>query len=216
MFHIVFISLSRSRYLFIFLHSFNFTPCSAGTTKSTILQVFYFLFIIIRSNRLAEIRWSVCISKSKMSLCVSFSGTDSGLCIYDLFEWWNFNFLHNSQWITFFTQSFLVSNSFSANLLHSLIMLLIVSCPSPHNLHLLFCCVLSILVLIIIIIIIIIFSFELFTSAFADGFSLKFEWQQSPQVPRTFLSILAVLNNVVWMISTPAPSHKFSSPFNNP
>ena len=38
--------------------------------------------------------------------------------------------------------------SFCANLLHSLIMWLIVSSLSPHNLHLLFCCVLSILALI--------------------------------------------------------------------
>ena len=34
--------------------------------------------------------------------------------------------------------------TFCANLLHSLIMWLIVSSLSPHNLHLLFCCVLSI------------------------------------------------------------------------
>ena len=44
-----------------------------------------------------------------------------------------------------------------------------------------------------------------------------FHWSlsdsKSPQVPRTLLSILAVLNNtVVWMVST----SKSSSPFNNP
>ena len=38
--------------------------------------------------------------------------------------------------------------SFSANLLHSLIMWLIISSLSPHNLHFLFCCILSILALI--------------------------------------------------------------------
>ena len=42
------------------------------------------------------------------------------------------------------TQSCLVSYSFCANLLHSLIMWLTVSSLSPHSLHLLFCCVLSI------------------------------------------------------------------------
>ena len=79
---------------------------------------------------------------------VSFSGTDSGFCIYHLFEWSNFNFLHNSQWITLPTQRCLVIYSFCANLLHSLIMWLIVSFLPPHNLQLLFCCGLSILALI--------------------------------------------------------------------
>ena len=53
--------------------------------------------------------------------------------------------IHISEWITYPTQSSLVSYSFCANLLHSLIMWLIVSSLSPHNLHLLFCCILSIL-----------------------------------------------------------------------
>ena len=40
---------------------------------------------------------------------------------------------------------------------------------------------------------------------------------KSPQVSRTLLSILAVLNNVlVWMVSTRPPTSKSSSPFNNP
>ena len=82
------------------------------------------------------------------SLCSSFSWTDSGLCIFHLFIWSNISFLHSSQWITLPTQSCLVSYSFSANLLHSFIRRLILSSLSPHNLHLLFCCVLSILVLI--------------------------------------------------------------------
>ena len=106
-----------------------------------------FLLIIIWSGRLAKIRWSVCMSKSLRSLCISFSRTDSWLSIYHLFVWSNFNFLHNSQWISLPTQSCLVLYSFCANLRYSL-MWLIVSSLSPHNLHLLFCCVLSILALI--------------------------------------------------------------------
>ena len=40
---------------------------------------------------------------------------------------------------------------------------------------------------------------------------------KSPQVSRTLLSILAVLNNaVVWMVSTHPQTSKSSSPFNNP
>ena len=40
---------------------------------------------------------------------------------------------------------------------------------------------------------------------------------KSPQVSRTLLSILAVLNNVVvWMVSTRPPTSKSTSPFSNP
>ena len=147
MFHSFFNSLARSRYLFFFSHSFSFILWSAGTAKSIILQILFFLLIIIRSGLLAEIRWFVFMSKSHRSLCVLFSWTGAGLCIYHLFVWSNLNFLHISQ-ITLPTQSCLVLYSFCANLLHSLIMWLIVLSTSPHRLHLLFCSVLSILALI--------------------------------------------------------------------
>ena len=147
MFHSFFNSLARSRYLSFFSHSFSFILRSAGTAKSTILQIFFLLLIIIQIV-LAESRWSVCISKSHRSLCVSFSRTDAGLCIYHLFVWSNLNFFHIFQWITLPTQSCLVLYSFCANLLHLLIMWLMVLSLSPHNQHLLFCCILSILTLI--------------------------------------------------------------------
>ena len=86
-----------------------------------------FLLIIIRSDLLARIRWSICMLKSHRSLCVSFSRTGAELCIYHLLVWSNFNFLHISQWITLSTQSCLALYSFCANLLHSLIVWLIVS-----------------------------------------------------------------------------------------
>ena len=74
--------LERSRYLSFFSLSFRFILWSAGTGKSTILQIiFLLLLIIIMSGLLAEIRWSVCMSKSHRSLCVSFSRIDAGLCI---------------------------------------------------------------------------------------------------------------------------------------
>ena len=88
------------------------------------------------------------MSKSNRSLCVLFYRTGAGLCIYHLFVWSNLNFLHISQWIPLPTQSCLVLYSFCANLLHSLIIWLTVPSLSPHSLHLLFCCVLSILALI--------------------------------------------------------------------
>ena len=46
MFHSFFNSLARSRHLSLF-HSFSFILWSAGTAKSTILQIFFFLLIII-------------------------------------------------------------------------------------------------------------------------------------------------------------------------
>ena len=106
---------------------------------------FFFLVDYLRSGILAEIGWSVCMSKSQRSLCVSFSRTDAGLCIYHLFVWSNLNFL---QWITLPTLSCLVLYSFGSNLLHLLIVWLMVSSLSPHNPYLLFYCVLSILALI--------------------------------------------------------------------
>ena len=103
MFHCFFNCLARSRYLSFFSHVFRFILWSVGTTKPTILQILFLLLIIISSGLLAEIRWSVSISKSH------------------LFVWSNSNFLRISQWITLLTQSHLVFSSFCVNLLHSLI-----------------------------------------------------------------------------------------------
>ena len=84
--------------LSFFSFSFKFTLWSDGTVKSTIRQVLLFLMILTRFGRLAEIRWSVCISKSRRCLCVSYSKTDSGLCILhfiiitiiivNIISWW--------------------------------------------------------------------------------------------------------------------------------
>ena len=62
--HSFFSSLAKSRYLSFILLSFNFTLWSSGTAKSTIWHVLCFLLAITRSGHLAEIRLSVCISKS--------------------------------------------------------------------------------------------------------------------------------------------------------
>ena len=53
-----------------------------------------------RSNVLGCHISSSHMSKSHRSLCVSFSMTGAGLCIYHLLEWSNLNFLGISQWIT--------------------------------------------------------------------------------------------------------------------
>ena len=95
-----FYSLARSRYWSLFSLSFSFILWSSRTAKSTILRILSFLLlIIIRSGLLAEIRWSVFTWKSQRSLCVSFSRTGAGLCIYHLLVWSNLNFLHISQLI---------------------------------------------------------------------------------------------------------------------
>ena len=146
MFHSFFNSLARSRYLSFFSLYFSFILWSVRKAKSTILQILFFLLIIMRSGLPAGVRWSVCIIKCHRSLCESFSRTGAGLCIYHLFVWSNWNFLHISQWTTLPTQWCLALYSLCANLLHSLIIWLVVS--SPPSLHLLFCCVLSIFALI--------------------------------------------------------------------
>ena len=92
MFHSFIISLARSRYLSFFSHSFSFILWSAGTGKTTVLQFlfffsfffsfsffFFFLLIIIWSGLLAQIWWSVCMSKSHRILCVLFSRLGAGL-----------------------------------------------------------------------------------------------------------------------------------------
>ena len=112
------------------------------------LQFGRFSFFVVDYQGLVVIWWSVCISKSLNSFWVSFFMTDSTQWKCHLFVWSNFNFLHDSQWISFHPQSCLVLYSFCPNLLYSLIMWLMVSSLSPHTLHLLFCCVLSILALI--------------------------------------------------------------------
>ena len=123
-------------------------PCGQSGRQISIFDSFFFFFFltITRSGRRVEIRWSICVSKSQRILYVSFSRTDSGFCIYHFFLWSIFNFLHNSQWITLPTQSCLVLYSLCPNLL-LILMWLIVSSLSPHNLHQLFYCVLSILAL---------------------------------------------------------------------
>ena len=123
MFHSFFFTfLVRSRYLSLFLFSFDFTLWSVHNFTNSL----FFLLTITQSSCQAEIWWSVHISKSQRSLCISFSKMNSGWCIYHLIVRWNFNFLHYSYWINLPTQLCLVLYSFCASLLHSLIMWLIV------------------------------------------------------------------------------------------
>ena len=147
---------SKIKVLILLFPFFQFYSVVSWDSKfDNFTNSLFFLLIIIRSGLLAEITWSVCMSKSHMRLCVSFFRTGAGLCIYHLLVRSNFP-LHISQWITLPIQLCLVLYSFSANLLYLVIMWLIISSLSPHSLHLLLCSVLSILALIWLVIIIII------------------------------------------------------------
>ena len=111
-------SRARSWYLSFFSLSISFNLCSASTAKSTIFQVLYFCWLL-----LGLVFWprlgDPFLCQSPIGFCAS------GLCIYHLFVWSNFNFLYISQWISLPTQSHLVLYSFCANLLHSLIIWLL-------------------------------------------------------------------------------------------
>ena len=92
---------------------------------------------------MAEIRWSVSISKFQRIFYVSFSWKNSELCIYHFFIWSNLNFLHNAQWKK---NPHSVIYSFYANLLHLFIMILIVSSQSPYVAIVVFVQIISIVI----------------------------------------------------------------------
>ena len=63
--------------------AFIFNLWSAGTTKSTGRKFLFFFYLIsTRDDLLTRISLSVCFSKSQRIVCVSFSRTHSGLCLY--------------------------------------------------------------------------------------------------------------------------------------
>ena len=80
--------LARSWYLYFFAF-FEYNPVVYRNGKVHYSAGSLFCRL---SLSLAEIRWCVCISKSQRILCVSFSRTDSRLCIYHLFIMSNFDF----------------------------------------------------------------------------------------------------------------------------
>ena len=89
MFHRFFNSLASSRYFILLFIFFQFYSVVSRDSKVDNFAYSLFLLIIIRSGVLSEIRRSVCTSKSHRSICVSFSRTGDGLCIYHLFAWSN-------------------------------------------------------------------------------------------------------------------------------
>ena len=112
----------------------------------------------------------------------SFSRKDSGLCIYHLFAWSNFNFLCNSPLIILPTQSCLVLYPLYGSLLHSLWWDW--SFRLYHNVTYICNFVASYLILLwyswlLLLLLLLLFTpWEFFTSVLADGLSLEFEWEQ--------------------------------------
>ena len=147
MFQSFFSSLARSRYksLFSLLFSSLFGRFFLVFLLLFFLLTFFFSFFffltITRSARLAKIRWSFVPQNLREFWASHFLGRILDFAYTISWFWSNLNSLHNSQWITFPTQSCLVLYSLCANLLHSLIMWLIVSSHSPYNLHLFSCLV---------------------------------------------------------------------------
>ena len=93
MFHIFSSSQARSTYLFLFSFSFSFTCCQPeqqslrlGESSFSFCLFFFFFFFLLTvamSGHLAQIRQSISTSKSRRSLCVSFSGWILG-CAYTI------------------------------------------------------------------------------------------------------------------------------------
>ena len=88
-----FTSPVRSKYWSLFL---LFSVCGPPKRQNKRDNKFFFFFFVnTRFGFLEGI-----FSKSLKGLCVSFSKTDSGLCVFHLEVQTNCNLLHNSLWIT--------------------------------------------------------------------------------------------------------------------
>ena len=72
-FHSFFFQFSRKIQVFIFLFTFFqfYFVVSLDNKVHNFASSLFFVWIILRSGRLAEIRWSVCTLKFQMSLCVT-------------------------------------------------------------------------------------------------------------------------------------------------
>ena len=84
MFHIFLQFPSKAQVLvFLFVFFQFYSVASRDSKDHNFPRVFFLLLLIfIWSGRLTEIRGSVCMSKSHRSLCLPFSRTDAGFCIY--------------------------------------------------------------------------------------------------------------------------------------
>ena len=147
MFHSFLNSLARSSHLSLFLHSFKFTLWFAGTAKFAILQGLFF-FVDYYDN------WS----GRDLEICLYFKIREEFMGIFLQDRFWVVHIafvpMVKLQLLAQFQLDPLshpvvpILYSFCANLLLSFIMWLKMLLLSPHNLHMLFYCVFSILDLI--------------------------------------------------------------------
>ena len=103
MFHSFFQFPRKVEVLILLFTLFQFYSVVSRDSKVDYFASSLFLgegLIIIKSDLLVGIRWSVCMLKSHRSLCVPFSKTGAGSCTYHLLVWSKLSFLHISQWIT--------------------------------------------------------------------------------------------------------------------
>ena len=115
-FHSVFQFLSNVLVFILLLNFFLF--CSVFSRDSQVYNSANFIFGWILLDLIVSPSLdALLVCQNPIGVCVSFSGTAAGLCIYHLFAWSNFNFFHNSEWITLPIQSFLVLYTFSGYLL---------------------------------------------------------------------------------------------------
>ena len=110
-----FSSLARSMYVSFSL-SFNFTPWSTGTAKSTILN---FLCRLLKGLVVWPRSDDPFVSHNPREFCASHFPREMLGCANTICSS-NLNLLHNSQWIILPTQSCRVLYSFCANLLRYL------------------------------------------------------------------------------------------------
>ena len=131
-FYNFFSSLARFKYVSLLIFfDFHFVVHRDGKVHYTSGSLFFFLFVFVFVLlSLGLVFWlglgDLFVFKNLRIFCLSFSRTNSGLCIYHLVVCSNFNFLHYSLWITFPIQSSLVSCSLFVSLLHSVI--IVISC----------------------------------------------------------------------------------------
>ena len=107
MFHRFFSSLARYRYLSLFSLSYSFTQWPAGMAKFTIRQALFFCWLSV--GLVVWLKLDDPFVSQNPRVCASHSrGHLLGRAFTFLFAWSNLNFLHNSYWIAFLTQSCLV------------------------------------------------------------------------------------------------------------
>ena len=142
MFHVFLWFSSKVQISISLFVSFIFTLWSGRMSKFTLRLVLFFFGWLSLGLVVWPILGDPFVSQNFRDVYVSSSRTSSGLCIHYLFEGSNFNFFTQLP-VDYLPHPVVYGLIFfCVNLLWLLVLYL-----SPHNLHFLFCCVLSIFAL---------------------------------------------------------------------